>query len=76
MSTKCLRCVSVGDMSTMDMSAVGSGALEASYRANPIANRRADAPPRLNPYMWSTLAIAMETFEHSDEAKVYKKNKA
>ena len=42
---RCLRYVSVGDMSTMDMSAVGSGALEASFRAKPVANRRADAPP-------------------------------
>jgi len=58
-------------MSMMDMSAVGSGALEASFRANPVANRRADAQPRLNPYMWTTLA--METFEHSNEAKVKKK---
>ena len=31
--------------------AVGSGALEASFRANPIANRRADAPPRLKAYV-------------------------
>jgi len=54
--------------------AVGSGALEASFRAKPVANRRADAQPRLNPYMWSTLA--METFEHSNEAKVKVKNKA
>jgi hypothetical protein len=61
-------------MSTMDMSTMGWGALEASFRANPIANRRADALPRLNPYMWSTLA--MVTFEHSNEAKVYKQNKA
>ena len=29
----------------MDMSAVGSGALEASFRPKPVANRRADAPP-------------------------------
>jgi hypothetical protein len=55
----------------MDMSAVGSGALEASFRANPVANRRADAPPRLNPYMWSTLPMVF--FEHSNEARVKKK---
>ena len=62
------------DMSTMgsgpmDMSAVGCGALEASFRAKPVANRRADAQTRLNPYMWSTLA--METIEHKG-----KQNKA
>jgi hypothetical protein len=70
--------MSMMDMSTMgsgqmDMSAVGCGALEASFRAKPVANRRADAQPRFNPYMWSTLA--METFEHSNEAKG-KQNKA
>jgi hypothetical protein len=68
--------MSMMDMSAMgsgpmDMSAVGSGALEASFRANPVANRRADAQPRLHPYMWSTLD--METFEHSNEAKVKQK---
>ena len=52
MSIKCLRYVSGGDMSTMDMSAVGCGALEASFRAKPVANRRADAPPRLKAYIY------------------------
>ena len=60
-------------MSMMDMSAVGSGALEASFRANPVANRRADAQPRLHPYIYMWTTLAMETFEHSNEAKVKKK---
>ena len=49
----------------MDMSAVGCGALEASFRAKPVANRRADAPPRLKayicgvPWLWRLLNTAM-----------------
>ena len=69
-------------MSILDMSVMGSGAMDMSApRWVPVRSRHPSERTRLptdgqmhphgSKHMWSTLA--METFEHSDEAKVYKK---